>query len=74
MRQILLQILATAVLGGGIPVFAQSPPSTPASPPASQASAPGFSDSIVVSASLEPEERDRVPASVGSARVAGIEP
>ena len=55
MRQILL---IAGILGGGIPVFAQqtAPPVSP--------SPSTFEESIVVSASLEPAEREEVPASV----------
>lgn len=51
-------ILAMAgILGGGIPLLAQAnAPSTPA--------VPKFADTVVVSASLDADERDDVPASV----------
>ena len=49
MRQI-VPFLIAGVLGGGLPVQAQNP-------------VPVFSDSVVVSASLDPEDRENVPAS-----------
>jgi vitamin B12 transporter len=49
MRQI-VPFLIAGVLGGGLPARAQSP-------------VPTFSDSVVVSASLDPEDRKEVPAS-----------
>ena len=50
MRRI-LPILFAGVLGGGLPALAQDP-------------FPVFTDTVVVSASLDAEERDEVPASV----------
>src|SRR3954447_4380637 len=50
MRQI-VPILMAGVLGGGLPARAQQSP------------VPVFSDSVVVSASPDPEERQEVPAS-----------
>lgn len=55
MRQILL---IAGILGGGIPVFAQQT-APPASPPPST-----FAESIVVSASPGPTEKEEIPASV----------
>lgn len=52
MRHILLWI---GILGGGIPVVAQSPRQGTATPT--------FADEVVVTASLDAEDRDRVPAS-----------
>ncbi len=49
MRQI-VPFLIAGVLGGGLPARAQNP-------------VPVFSDSVVVSASLDPEDREDVPAS-----------
>ena len=49
MRQI-APFLIAGVLGGGLPARAQNP-------------VPVFSDSVVVSASLDPEDREDVPAS-----------
>jgi len=43
-------ILLAGVLGGGLPALAQNP-------------VPVFSDTVVVSAALDPEERDETPAS-----------
>jgi vitamin B12 transporter len=64
MRQILL---AAGFLGGAMPaLLAQTAPASPpvsvTAPPAAQAAAPGFSDSVVVTASLAPEQRDESPA------------
>jgi len=52
-------ILIAGILGGGIPVFAQQ-----TAPPTVQATAPTstFEESIVVSASPAPQEKDEVPA------------
>lgn len=55
MRQILL---VAAVLGGWTAASAQTGTGAPAP------QAPAFGDSIVVTATLEPEERDHVPAAV----------
>ena len=52
MRRILL---IAGLLGGGVPVLAQQPP-----PP----EVPIFEDTVVVSATLDSEERDDVPATV----------
>ncbi len=54
-------LLVAGILGGGIPALAQSTP-----PPAAQTSpaVPAFEDSVVVSASLEPEARQESPAAV----------
>ncbi len=52
-----LLILFAGVLGGGLPALAQDPAQEP--DPASV-----FSDSVVVSASLEAEEREDIPAAV----------
>ncbi len=54
MRQILL---VAGILGGGLPVLAQSVPAPPATPPP-------YQESIVVTASVEGEERSDLPASV----------
>jgi vitamin B12 transporter len=54
MRQILL---VAGILGGGLPVLAQSVPAPPAAPPS-------YQESIVVTASVEGEERSDLPASV----------
>ncbi len=55
-----LGLALTVLLGGGMAVLAQTaqPQTTSSSP------LPQFDDSLVVSASLDPEERDRIPASV----------
>jgi vitamin B12 transporter len=55
MRHILL---VAGILGGGIPVLAQTPPIDPPTP-----AVPAFQDSVVVSASLDPEQVQEVPAS-----------
>ena len=56
MRQTVIFMMA-GILGGGIPMLAQTAPgTTPA--------LPVFEDTVVVSASLDEEERDDVPASV----------
>jgi vitamin B12 transporter len=52
-------LLLFGVLGGGIPAFAQT--ATPASP---VQSVPKFEETVVVSASLDSEDRADVPASV----------
>lgn len=53
MRRII--VLATGILGGWMPLPAQTAPPDPTAT---------FDDTIVVSASLEPEEREDLPASV----------
>ena len=53
MRQTVILVMA-GILGGGIPMLAQT--AVPA--------LPAFEDTVVVSASLDSEERDDVPASV----------
>ena len=53
-------LLAAGLLGGGLPALSQTAPTDPADP----AALPAFDESIVVSASLEPTEREEVPASV----------
>jgi outer membrane receptor protein involved in Fe transport len=50
-------LLVAGILGGGIPALAQ--PATTANP-----AVPAFQDTLVVSASLEPETRQETPASV----------
>ncbi len=56
MRQILL---AAGILGGAVPaLFAQTAPASPASP----ANPQSFSESVVVTSSLDPEARDDTPA------------
>lgn len=47
-------LLVAGILGGGIPAFAQTTAQT----------VPSFQDTVVVSASLDPEQRQEVPASV----------
>jgi vitamin B12 transporter len=52
-------LLVAGILGGGIPALAQSEP--PANP---QTPVPSFQDSVVVSASLDPEQLQETPAAV----------
>ncbi|HSF42316.1 MAG TPA: TonB-dependent receptor [Thermoanaerobaculia bacterium] len=56
MRRILL---IAGLLGGGVPALAQPP-----SPPPPSPDIPTFEETVVVSATLDSEERDAVPASV----------
>jgi vitamin B12 transporter len=51
-------LVMAGILGGGIPLLAQTASSTPSS------GIPQFEETVVVSASLDEEERDDVPASV----------
>jgi vitamin B12 transporter len=48
-------LLVAGILGGGIPAFAQT---------TAQTTVPSFQDTVVVSASLDPEQAQEVPASV----------
>jgi vitamin B12 transporter len=58
MRRIILMLVG--ILGGGIPALAQTEaPPAPATP-----ALPAFAETVVVSASLEAEDRENVPASV----------
>lgn len=60
MRQSVILVMA-GILGGGIPMLAQTSPGTS---PGTAPTLPEFEDTVVVSASLDEEERDDVPASV----------
>ena len=63
-------LLAAAVLGGGMAIQAEEPPSAPSTPASSTQS---FAETVVVTATLEPAPEDDLPAAVTVVERAEIE-